>query len=153
MSPNYKSKETVALRQVIENVKVVKHLLASVQVELISRQLNHDNSKLENPEWNRVLYKYDKEEFPMSEEDLEIAKHHHYAHNRHHPERFKNGLNDMHIVDIIELIIDWIGDAYTDNEDVEQAIKRKAEKYNIDPQLLSIFLNTADWINKNPIIL
>lgn len=142
---SYKHKETEALRQTIEQIRIVQQLLASGQIELLNRQLNHDRSKLNNPEWSRVLHKFDKEEFPMSEQDLDQAKHHHYAHNRHHPQKFENGIDDMNIFDIVEMIIDWIGDAYADKEDVKDTIKRKAEEYNINPQLINIFLNTSDW--------
>jgi len=141
----YQHSETQALRKSIDQVKVVQHLLASSQIALLNRQLNHDSTKLENPEWRRVLYKFDKEQFPMSDKDLEQAQHHHYAHNRHHPQRFENGVDDMHIIDIVEMIIDWIGDAYCDKEDPIEAVKRKSEKYNINPQLMNIFLNTVEW--------
>ena len=32
---------------------------------------------------------------------------HHYANNRHHPEHWPNGINDMTLMDLIEMLADW----------------------------------------------
>jgi hypothetical protein len=32
---------------------------------------------------------------------------HHYPKNRHHPEHFEDGMNDMNLLDLIEMLADW----------------------------------------------
>ena len=32
---------------------------------------------------------------------------HHYEINSHHPEHYKNGIEDMTLFDIIEMLMDW----------------------------------------------
>jgi hypothetical protein len=31
---------------------------------------------------------------------------HHYENNRHHPEHFKNNIDDMNLIDLIEMLCD-----------------------------------------------
>jgi len=38
---------------------------------------------------------------------MKPAIEHHYKNNRHHPEHFNNGIDEMNLVDLIELLCDW----------------------------------------------
>jgi hypothetical protein len=40
-------------------------------------------------------------------EELKPVLEHHYANNRHHPEHYKNGLNGVNLIDVIETFGDW----------------------------------------------
>ena len=35
------------------------------------------------------------------------ALQHHYEDNCHHPEHYRNGIHDMNMVDLIEMLCDW----------------------------------------------
>lgn len=83
--------------------------------ELQKRKEEHDKSKLEEPEkplfdiWTPKLKTtiYGSDEYNMFLKALKPALIHHYSIYRHHPEHFENGISDMHLVDLCELIGDW----------------------------------------------
>lgn len=83
--------------------------------ELTDRKLNHDRSKLEEPEkhefdiWTPRINEAQLGT-PMYEyflKELHKALDHHYRYNRHHPEHFGNGINGMTIMDLTEMLCDW----------------------------------------------
>lgn len=91
--------ETTALRETYEHIELVKKYLAAAQIELIRRQFTHDRSKLTEPEWEmfrEVTHSlkglaYGSPEYKEQlQKMLGQALGHHYEHNRHHPEHFKN---------------------------------------------------------------
>jgi hypothetical protein len=110
------SKMTVAECQVetqkhIEQVrKYIRFMIDKIDV----RGVKHDASKLESPEvevfaeftskLNNTTF--GSEEYFKNLEAMKPALDHHYASNRHHPEHFVNGINDMTLVDIIEMLCD-----------------------------------------------
>ena len=102
--------------------------------KLTSRGENHDASKMESPEVELFAehterlaeIEYGSDEYKKELEELQPALEHHYAVNRHHPQHFPNGINDMNIIDIVELIADW---------------KASSERYNNGNLLKSIELN------------
>jgi hypothetical protein len=84
--------------------------------ELSKRAVNHDKSKLESPE--KEIFEeytpklkgttYGSEEYKEFLKEMKPALDHHYANNRHHPEHFKNGVNDMNLFDLLEMAADWL---------------------------------------------
>lgn len=129
--------------------RVRKRLNVFVQL-LIRRAANHDKSKLEEPElswWKEMdkepRYSYGTPEYEDKMKRWKKLFDHHYKHNRHHPEHFKFGISDMTLVDLIELIVDWIG--YKDIVTVADAIKvceQQMVRYKFPEELRSIFTNT-----------
>lgn len=129
--------------------RVRKRLNVFVQL-LIRRAANHDKSKLEEPElswWKEMdkepRYAYGTPEYEDKMKRWKKLFDHHYKHNRHHPEHFKFGISDMTLVDLIELIVDWIG--YKDIVTVADAIKvceQQMIRYKFPEELRSIFTNT-----------
>ena len=91
----------------IENVRrYVRFMIDKLDI----RGVKHDYSKLESPEvelfaehTNQLAgMTYGSEEYHESLEQLKPALEHHYASNRHHPEHFLDGINDMTLIDIAE---------------------------------------------------
>lgn len=118
---------------------------------LNERAMNHDNSKLESPEkecYDKYIpilktAKYGTKEYEdvrkkMSDEGLE----HHYSANRHHPEHFKNGINDMTIIDLVEMIADWIAASQRSDTDFLTGLDSNAKKFGLPPMLKDIIANT-----------
>lgn len=118
---------------------------------LRSRALHHDRSKFEEPEkstYDKYIpllknVKYGSDEYneirnKMHEEGL----HHHYQENRHHPEHFENGVNDMNLIDIIEMICDWYAASLLSDTDFEKGLKINCKRFGIDEQLAKIIFNT-----------
>ena len=87
----------------IENVrKYIRFIIDKIDL----RGVKHDASKLESPEvelfaeHTRQLasLSYGTEAYQASLQALKPALDHHYASNRHHPEHFTDGVNDMTVV-------------------------------------------------------
>lgn len=93
--------------------------------ELQKRKKEHDRSKLFEPEksdfdiWTPKLRQstYGSDEYKMFLKELSHALAHHYKIYRHHPEHFDNGINNMHIVDLLELAPDWDASSKRYNHD------------------------------------
>ena len=68
----------------------------------------------------------------------------HYENNRHHPEHFENGINDMTLVDLVEMFCDW--KAATERHpsgNLLSSISINGKRFNMSAQLEQIFRNTA----------
>jgi hypothetical protein len=93
----------------------VGELVIAVVKELLDRSTCHDRSKTESPEVEvfdefRPKLKtstYGSDEYKGFLEAMGNGPRHHYANNPHHPEHFENGVNDMTLVDLIEMLADW----------------------------------------------
>ena len=70
---------------------------------------------------------------------------HHYAHNRHHPEHFADGVNGMTLVDLVEMLADWKAatERTSPHGDLAESLPINGERYAIAPQLMDILTNTA----------
>ena len=130
----------------------VQQLLSHVQEELRARGEAHDHSKLVAPEKEvfdvvTPLLKgltYGSDEYKASLADMKPALDHHYAENRHHPEHFENGIDDMTLVDLIEMLCDW--KAATErhaNGDIFKSLLHNAERFGISEQLAKVLENTV----------
>lgn len=137
--------------------KVQGHLL-DVELDLRLRMRIHDASKLQSPEkevFDSVTPKlkaltYGSDEYKAALAEMGDALKHHYEHNSHHPEHFIDGVNDMTLVDIIEMLCDWKAASERHaNGDFAESLRINRERFHISNQLYSILLNTAiekGWI-------
>lgn len=125
--------------------------------KLTSRGVNHDKSKLRSPEVEafaehtpRLEYlEYGSEAYERELEELQTTIDHHYAKNRHHPEHFDNGINDMTLVDLVEMLCDWRASAKRNkNGNLLKSIEKNAKRFHIDSQLKQILVNTAKSIDE-----
>ena len=126
--------------------------------KLTSRGENHDASKLEDFECQYFAehterlaeIEYGSDEYKKELEELQPALEHHYAVNRHHPQHFPNGINDMNIIDIVELIADWKASSERyNNGNLLKSIETNAKRFNIDEQLTQILMNTAKMMDEH----
>jgi hypothetical protein len=62
----------------------------------------------------------------------------------HHPEHFKDGVDDMNLLDIMEMFCDWkaAGERHNDGN-ILKSIERNADRFGLSPQLVRILENTA----------
>lgn len=120
--------------------------------KLTTRGELHDKSKLEDPEiqgfseHTEKLSKieYGSEEYKKELEALKDTLDHHYAVNAHHPEHWPNGINDMSLWDITEMLCDWKASSERQKSgNILKSIELNAERFNIDSQLKQILINTA----------
>ena len=126
--------------------------------KLTSRGENHDASKMESPEVELFAehterlaeIEYGSDEYKKELEELQPALEHHYAVNRHHPQHFPNGINDMNIIDIVELIADWKASSERyNNGNLLKSIEINAKRFNMDEQLTQILMNTARMMDEH----
>lgn len=140
-------------RKHIANVVLFMNIIV---IELLKRAQNHDESKLESPElelftiWTEKLAActYGSETYKEFLEQLKPALEHHYANNRHHPEHYKNGVNDMNLIDLVEMLVDWKSATLRHNDgNLRKSIEINAKRFNIDSQLTKILENTASLLD------
>lgn len=139
----------------IENVrKYIRFIIDKIDI----RGVKHDASKLETPEVELFAehtlqlsnLSYGSDEYKDSLEKLKPALEHHYAANRHHPEHFVNGVNDMTLIDIIEMFCDWKASTLRHNDgNLLKSIELNAERFNMDGQLKEILMNTARMLDEH----
>jgi len=144
--------------QTKEHIGHVQDFLDKFKDELTERGLKHDGTKLEDPElplFTEMTPKlsastYNGEEYNNFLEKLKPALDHHYAKNSHHPEHYPNGINDMTLIDLVEMIADWKAATMRhDNGNLLKSIEDNTKRFKIDPQLAQILINTAkllEWI-------
>jgi hypothetical protein len=139
----------------IENVrKYIRFMIDKIDM----RGVKHDASKLESPEVE-VFAEYTpklnnttfgSEEYYQNLASMKPALDHHYASNRHHPEHFVNGINDMTLVDILEMFCDWKASTLRHNDgNLLKSIETNAERFKMDGQLKQILINTARMIDEH----
>ena len=136
----------------LEHIRTVAGLLSVAATELLARATTHDDSKLHEPEKSvfdeytpklRELT-YGSDEYHRARRAMKDALGHHYLENRHHPEHFTEGINDMDLFDVVEMLCDWL--AATERHahgDIWESLKHNAERFEISPQLQAILANTV----------
>jgi hypothetical protein len=131
----------------------VRELLAQVENELNHRGHVHDQSKLEPPEldtFNEYTPKlkastYGSDEYKGYLDGMAGGLRHHYEHNRHHPEHFPNGIDDMTLVDLVEMLADWkAATERHDDGDMARSLGIQRSRFHISLQLARILENTVD---------
>ena len=119
--------------------------------------MSHDKSKLESPEleifaiYGPKLKKstYGSEEYKQFLKEMKVALDHHYRHNRHHPEHFENGIRDMNLVDLIEMVRDWKAATLRHNDgDIQKSIEINQTRFGYSDELKQIIQNTVKLLEE-----
>lgn len=136
----------------IEHALRVRLLLTPLIDELDDRSRVHDASKTQPPElaiFDEFTPKlkhstYGSDEYKGFLEAMGEGLAHHYQVNRHHPEHFEDGVNDMTLVDLVEMLADWKA-ATERHEDgsLARSLEIQQGRFGISDQLLRILWNTA----------
>ena len=135
------------IRSHIERVRKKLNVLIDV---LNKRAILHDKSKLEEPEfslWKKMdeepRYPYGSEEYKDKIKRYSSLFNMHYEKNPHHPEHFPNGIQDMTLVDLIEMLCDWI--SYKDDIRVTEAIEivnQQSNRFGYSDEIKNLLINT-----------
>ena len=138
--------------ETFKHVKKVQEYMNLFIKDLINRSENHDNTKFEEPERSGFAkhtaelskIEYGSEEYKNNLDKLKPVIEHHYSKNRHHPEHWPNGIKDMTISDLVEMLSDWASATERNlNGNLRKSIEINAEKYKMTPQLRQILENTV----------
>ena len=150
--------EFEVLCDTITHIGEVQEAIEIVAGQLHQRGIAHDRTKLQELEFDTFVStrpKFKKANYgtPEYQECIELAKpgvDHHYANNRHHTGFHKNGIDDMTLIDVIEMICDWKAAARrSPDKNLEDTLEYAFNKYEIGEQLARMILNTLSelkWI-------
>lgn len=131
----------------------VRQNIAKVVEDLFDRSGRHDASKLVEPEAEsfarieveRTGVVYGTPEYTAMMASVQPAIDHHYANNDHHPEHFPNGINDMNLMQITEMLCDWKAASMRGQQRpfLEGMTNVSKERFGIDDQLFAVLVNTV----------
>lgn len=139
----------------MRHIERVRNLINVMVRKLLDRGELHDQSKLVSPEVEAFTSKtkdlagstYGSTEYDTNKKAIDSAIQHHYANNRHHPEHFKNGINDMNLLDLLEMFCDWKAATERHNDgNLRKSIELNSSRFNMSPQLTKIFENSMDLV-------
>lgn len=140
-----------------KHIEKVRKYIRFFTDKLTTRGVNHDASKLESPEVEIFAEHtdclkdliYDSEEYKEHLADMKPALEHHYALYRHHPEHFQNGIDDMNLIDLVEMLADWKASSERQKDgNLLLSIEKNAKRFNISAQLKQILINTAKTLDE-----
>lgn len=143
------------------HIAVVRGYCLEIANDLLYRAHDHDLSKLEEPEKSTFDVftpklegsTYGSDEYKGFLEGMGEALQHHYAVNSHHPEHFPNGVRDMTLVDVLEMLADWKAATLRHADgDLERSIDQNAERFGYGDEFRQLLLNTArayGWLEGN----
>jgi len=127
----------------------VHRILQGIADELASRGKIHDMSKIQSPlekisfdHWLPEIRKYEfgSENYKNALAQMGTGLTMHYDANRHHPEHFPDGIDGMSLIDLIEMLADWMAVCAEKNVPVD-LISAK-DRWKIGDQLMKILENT-----------
>lgn len=69
----------------------------------------------------------------------------HYARNSHHPEHYDNGISDMDMADVVEMLCDWRAAVRRHADgDVKKSILSNTARFSIPLAMADVFRNECD---------
>jgi uncharacterized protein DUF5662 len=134
------------------HIERVQQLLGEAITDLLIRSMRHDASKLKAPE--KAMFDaftprlnstaYDSEKYQDNLAEMGDPLQHHYRANRHHPEHFSNGIADMSLLDVLEMLADWkAATERREDSDLEASIEQNAERFQYGEEFAGLLMNTA----------
>lgn len=90
-------------------------------------------------------YAYGTPEFKTALGTIDAAIKHHYWLNDHHPEHFIDGVNGMTLVQIVEMVCDWLAASGRSGTPLSMGLEINKARFHIDDQLALIIQNTVEW--------
>lgn len=141
----------------LQHIQQVRHFMDKVINDLIARALRHDASKLMSPEkevFDEFTPKlkdstYGSEEYEGFRKAMGEALKHHYAYNSHHPEHWPNGIKDMSLVDILEMLCDWKAATLRHSDgDIRRSIEQNQQRFGYSDELKTILVNTLPLLEQ-----
>lgn len=137
--------------------KMRVHIKMSVLArELVTRGNTHDNSKLKTPEVD--IYsahieelssaKYGTPEYDAVLDKIKPALDHHHKENDHHPQHFENGIVDMNLVQMLEMLCDITIAAEMKGQDILESLPEWMKRNDVPENYYTILRNTIKHIKE-----
>lgn len=139
------------VKDLVDHKRRVAGYMQAVANELFRRAAVHDNSKFDPEEFEAYerafpelqKYAYGSEEFKAALQTIEPAIQHHYSVNDHHPEYFENGISDMDLIQVVEMVCDWLAASERSKTDFARGLEINKSRFGISDQLFEIIKNTV----------
>lgn len=140
MEPIELSEELKTFATITRHVALVRKNLQGISQELDRRGLIHDLSKVQLDElggfinFNRAAreHPYGSEEYKRSMVEHGGVIDLHFSRNSHHPEHHPNGVADMGLFDIIEMVCDWKAASETYGQtSFEEALAIQVDRFGL----------------------
>ncbi len=137
------------------HIQEVQHNLDLVISDLTRRAFVHDQSKLESPEvevfdeftGRLKATTYGSDEYKSCLAAMKPALDHHYANNSHHPEFHGDGVKGMSLLDVIEMLCDWLAATKRHADgDIRKSIEINQKRFGYSDELKQILFNTLPVI-------
>jgi len=161
--PDKKVVEQEAI-DIVAHASQVQGIMDCIVNQLRVRAKHHDLSRLSDEELPYFAQATKLKSLPYGSKKyndqlaigsaLRPALKHHYEHNRHHPEFHAAGIPGMNIVDIVEMLSDWLaaGMRHGPGHNIFHSINVNRMRFKIKKDLAQIMWNTAiDVFGEEPI--
>jgi len=141
----------------LDHVQNVQRLLARCAADLTNRLIEHDASKFSPDEWQHFLahtetlagLTYGSEQYKAALQEMRPAIENHYKLNRHHPEHHLGRIRDMTLIDLLEMLCDWVAAAKRHKDgDIFRSLEVNQERFSYGSELKQIFENTVVAITR-----
>ena len=139
------------LNETLKHISMVRKFIGIFIASIRDRANVHDKSKTEYPELDIFVEytpklketTYGSEEYSKFLKEMKPALDHHYLVNSHHPEYFKNGIKDMTLIDMVEMLCDWKAATLRHKDgDILSSIEQNQKRFGYSDELKHIFINT-----------
>ncbi len=67
---------------------------------------------------------------------------HHFQVNDHHPDHFAAGVDEMNLIQLIEMVCDWLAASERSQTHITTGLSINKERYHIDDQLFEAIKST-----------
>lgn len=143
---------TESQKDTIAHVAKVQFNLSAVIANLAERSTVHNRSKFEEPElsgYESLQKSLQGARYGTPDYRAALGAHegvimHHYAANTHHPEHWPNGIADMSLLDIIEMLADWKAENDRNGGDFGHSLDVSIARFHFDDDRIGeILINTA----------
>lgn len=141
------------MRDTLKHVRRVGFLILEIVGDLNNRAMSHDDSKFSEEEFPIFVEQtnklrgmtYASPEYDETKKLMKPALDHHYSLNSHHPEYWENGIDDMSLVDLIEMLADWkAATERHDDGDLRTSIESNASRFGYNETIKNLLLRTAE---------
>ncbi len=143
------------IQGVLDHKELVGVFLNAIITDMVRRAIVHDYSKYTPEEFDSFVeatpqlktLTYGSEEYRTALRKIKPAIKHHYEVNDHHPEHYENGINQMNLLEVVEMVCDWLAATKRVKDgDIFKSLEINKERFGIGDQLYTIIRNTVIFL-------
>jgi len=139
----------------LQHKRAVARFLRYIISDLYDRAITHDDTKFSDEEYDlyaQVVPRlkevpFGSDEYKAIVRELDPGIEHHVKSSRHHVQYHKRGIEGMHLVDLLEMVVDWkAASMRPPANDVKESLPWNFGRFKIEPQLAAVIRNTIDFL-------